>query len=55
VEQFRTPQRFVRGCSRRWYVAAIPAVKLVAATSKSSYELVESNTVKNKRVYNQHL
>lgn len=46
VEQFRAPQNSVRGCSRRWYVAAVPAVKSKAATSKSSYILVESYTIK---------
>lgn len=35
------------------YIAAVPAVKSVAATSNSSYVLVESNTIKNNTVYNQ--
>lgn len=41
----QTCQRFSRGCARTWCVTAIRAMKSVTATSNSSSELIENNSI----------
>jgi hypothetical protein len=49
VKLYRIGQQPSRGCARIWRVAAMPAMKSVAATSKDSCELTENITIKNLR------
>jgi hypothetical protein len=46
VKLFRTSQGFLRRGIRILCIAAIPAMKLVVATSKRSRELIENNNIK---------
>jgi hypothetical protein len=38
---FRTDQKAVRLCARKWRVAAVPALRSMAATSKSLVNCLE--------------
>jgi hypothetical protein len=38
--------RIFQRCAKTWCVAAVTAMKTVADTSDSSYEVIENNTIK---------